>query len=355
MDAATVGRHIAASPAARRWASRAVALFALMLALPVVVLLAVVIALSSSGRGTSAVGTAGGIPVVYAPMYEATGSAYAVNPYVLAALHKTESDYSRDPSAFRPNSAGAVGPMQFLPATWSPYRHAFRPIAARRPASYPHACSPHGCIDDDFDSIAAAASYLHTLGADAGLDRRTLEALVRYKGTPPASIPYAREAFALAQELERANASATVPTPGGGAPLVRRLVAVADAIAELHIPYCYGGGHVTPARPTHGIYCHDEADNFISGSAFDGLDCSGAVSMLLQHAGVATPTLDSTEYMSFGSPGVGRDFTIWANETHVFVELAGHDWGTSDLNASGGPGWAAHATVGFTPRHLAGV
>jgi hypothetical protein len=355
MDAAAAGRVIATSPAARRWASRAVALLALLLALPVVVFLAVIGALSGSGASTSAVGTAGGIPAVYAPMYEAASTAYRVNPYVLAALHKTESDYSRDPSAFRPNSAGATGPLQFLPETWAPYRQAFRPIATRRPASYPHACLAHGCIDDDFDSIAAAASYLHALGADRGLDALTLAALVRYKGTPPASIPYARQTFTLAQELERANASTTVPLPAGGAPLVRRLSAVADAIAQLHIPYCYGGGHVTPARPTHGIYCHDEANDFISGSAFDGLDCSGAVSMLLQHVGIATPTLDSTEYMAFGVAGVGRNFTIWANESHVFVEIAGHDWGTSDLNPSGGPGWAAHATVGFTPRHLSGV
>ena len=122
------------------------------------------------------VGTAGGIPAVYAPMYAAAGSAYGVNPYVLAALHQTESDYGRDPSAFVPNSAGAIGPMQFLPSTWAAYRGAYRPIAGQRPARYPHVCAPHGCVTDDFDSIAAAADYLHQLGADAGLDQRTFDA-----------------------------------------------------------------------------------------------------------------------------------------------------------------------------------
>ena len=89
----------------------------------------------SSSPGT--VGTADGIPAVYAPMYEAAGAAYHVDPYVLAALHETESDYSRDPTAFTPNSAGAIGPMQFLPSTWAGYANAYRPIAAQRPSQLP--------------------------------------------------------------------------------------------------------------------------------------------------------------------------------------------------------------------------
>jgi hypothetical protein len=336
-------------------AARAAAIAAAVIAIPVVLLLALVVAIStSSSPGT--VGSADGIPAVYAPMYEAAASAYHVNPYVLAALHETESDYSRDPSAFAPNSAGAIGPMQFLPATWAGFANAYRPIAAQRPSSYPHMCAPHGCITDDYDSIAAAADYLHQLGADGGLDQRTLNALISYKGTPPASIPYARQTFTLAQQLQAANvtsAGTVVQAPSG--PLEARLVTVADEIAAARIPYCYGGGHVTPARPTHGTYCHNAANEFVSGTAYDGLDCSGAVSMLLQVSGVNTPTLDSTGFMSFGDAGPGQQLTIWANEAHVFVSIDGRDWGTSDANPSGGPGWVPHTTVGFTPRHLPGL
>jgi hypothetical protein len=326
-----------------------------LIATAIVVLLAVVAALSGSSlRGT--VGTAGGIPAVYAPMYEAAASAYHVNPYVLAALHETESDYSRDPRAFAPNAAGAIGPMQFLPSTWASFRNAYRPIAGQRPSSYPHVCSPHGCIADDYDSIAAAGNYLHRLGADGRLDQRTLDALIGYKGTPPASIPYARQTFALAQQLEAANvtsAGSLVQAPSG--PLLARIVIVADEIAAARIPYCYGGGHTTPARPSHGTYCHNATGQLVSGTAYVGLDCSGAVSMLLQVSGVNTPTLDSTAFMSFGNAGPGQQFTIWANPAHVFVSVDGRDWGTSDANPSGGPGWAPHTTVGFTPRHLPGL
>jgi hypothetical protein len=356
MDAATTaGRVILTNPRARRWAAWAAALAAGLIALPILIFIAVVVALSSSSA-PSTVGIADGIPAVYAPMYHAAGAAYHVDPYVLAALHKTESDYSKDPAAFRPNSAGALGPLQFLPSTWAAYTNAYQPIAAQRPAKYPHMCAPHGCITDDFDSIAAAADYLHQLGADDALDQRTLSALISYKGTPPASIPYARETFALAQQLQAANAAGTgtLTAPPSG-PLLTRLVTVANEIGAAHIPYCYSGGHVTPARPGHGTYCHNAANEHISGSAYDGLDCSSSVSMLLQQSGVNTPTLDSTEFMSFGDPGPGHYFTIWANPEHVFVTLDGVDWGTNDANPYGGPGWAPEDTAGFTPRHLAGL
>ena len=77
--------------------------------------------------------------------------------------------------------------------------------------------------------------------------------------------------------------------------------------------------------------------------------------MLLQQAGVATPTLNSTGFMSFALGGPGAWMTIWANPEHVFTTIAGRDWGTSDANPYGGPGWAPQSTVGFTPRHLPGL
>ena len=343
---------ILSNPRLRRWALWVLASAAMLVLLPLIVL----IALLAGSTSTPTVGTAGGIPAVYAPMYEAAGAAYHVDPFVLAALHETESDYSQNPAAFVPNSAGALGPMQFLPSTWAGYEDAYRPIARLRPASYPHMCAPHPCITDDFDAIAAAADLLHQLGADSGLDTRTFDALIHYKGEPPASIPYARETFTLAQQLQAANTTSTgtlVVAPSGS--LADRIVTVADEITAAHIPYCYGGGHVTPATPTHGIYCHNAANEFISGAAYDGLDCSSSVSMLLQQAGVSTPTLDSTEFMSFALAGPGSWMTIWANPEHVFVTIAGRAWGTSDANPDGGPGWAPQSTVGFTPRHLAGL
>jgi Transglycosylase SLT domain len=351
MSVAAVGaRAVLENPRARKWLVRGGLASVAAILLPLLVVVAVMSSLFGSDQ-TGSIGTAGGIPAVYAPIYAAAAAHFDVNPYVLAALHQTESDFSRNPAAFQPNSAGAIGPMQFLPSTWAGYSSAFHPISSDRPSNYPHVCTPHPCITDDFDSIAAAAEYLHRLGADAQLGPHTLDALIRYKGSPPASVPYAREALSIARRLEEANGT---PAPRTG-PLAARLVSVANRIAAAQIPYCYGGGHTTPAAPGHGTYCVGADNAFISGTAYLGLDCSSSVSMLLQLAGVDTPTLDSSGFMRFGLPGPGRAFTVWANPTHVFVTLDGQDWGTSDANPHGGPGWAVHATVGFTPRHLSGV
>ena len=346
------------SSRARRWATRAVVFIAFLVLVPFLVLLTIIVGtqFSQPTLPTVNIGTAGGIPAVYAPMYDAAGAAYHVDPFVLAALHKTESDYSQDAAAFSPNSAGAVGPMQFLPSTWAAYENAYKSIAQDRPRTYPHKCSTHGCITDDFDSIAAAADYLHQLGADSDLNEATLHALVDYKGKPPASIPYARQAFALAGELQAENMASggsAISAPSGSLPT--KLIVVASSIAAARIPYCYGGGHVTPAKPTHGQYCHNERNEFVSGDAYEGLDCSSSVSMLLQRVGIETPTLTAVQFESVGESGPGRWMTIWANEAHVFVTMGGRSWGTNDGNPYGGPGWAYQSTIGYVPRHLHGL
>ena len=72
-----------------------------------------------------------------------------------------------------PSTAGAVGPMQFLPATWAAYGH--------------------GDIHNDHDAIQAAARYLKANGAPAAMDR----ALFRYNP----SQHYVRAVTAYAQVL----------------------------------------------------------------------------------------------------------------------------------------------------------
>jgi membrane-bound lytic murein transglycosylase B len=87
----------------------------------------------------------------YMELYEAAAATYGFGPdwYILAAVGKVESDHGQ---AMGPSSAGAMGPMQFMPTTWE-------------------ASGVDGNGDgvanvmDPEDAIPAAASYLQDGGA----------------------------------------------------------------------------------------------------------------------------------------------------------------------------------------------
>jgi len=59
-----------------------------------------------------------GPPAFLIPIYRAAGRLYDIPWQVLAAINWIETDYGRDLST---SSAGAVGWMQFMPATWQMY------------------------------------------------------------------------------------------------------------------------------------------------------------------------------------------------------------------------------------------
>ena len=137
--------------------------------------------------------------------------------------------------------------------------------------------------------------------------------------------------------------------PGGGrcAPAgdgsVASIVAAANLLASMHVPYSYGGGHITPAKPTLGL----------GGAPPVGLDCSSSVSFVLQHAGIKIPTMVSGDLAHWGDSGPGHSVTIYANSWHTFLKIGNRYFGTSGFGhpaAGTGPGWF---TVDPTPSYLA--
>lgn len=84
------------------------------------------------------------IPVSMLQLYVAAAHKFEISASVLAAIGKVECDHNRNPACGHPNSAGAEGPMQFLPAT-------FRGYAWAAPTVPP---SPYNPIDAVF--VAAA-------------------------------------------------------------------------------------------------------------------------------------------------------------------------------------------------------
>ena len=87
----------------------------------------------------------------YVQIYKASAKRYgfAQDWYVLAAVGKAESNHGEN---MGPSSAGAMGPMQFLPSTWRQYG-----IDGNRDGT--------ANIMDPEDAIPAAAAYLKNGGA----------------------------------------------------------------------------------------------------------------------------------------------------------------------------------------------
>jgi Transglycosylase SLT domain len=93
------------------------------------------------------------IPPVLVPIYRAAGDRYGVEWPLLAAINEIETDYGRNVAI---SSAGAVGWMQFMPASWERYGV----DADRDGVSDPY---------DPDDAIHAAARYLRAAGVATDL------------------------------------------------------------------------------------------------------------------------------------------------------------------------------------------
>ena len=109
-------------------------------------------ALASSAASVQALGFYR-IPLFLLPIYQAAAVQYGVLWQILAAINEIETNYGLDQSV---STAGAVGGMQFMPATWMQYG-----VDALN-AGYADPYNP-------VDAIFAAARYLRAAGASSDL------------------------------------------------------------------------------------------------------------------------------------------------------------------------------------------
>jgi hypothetical protein len=94
-----------------------------------------------------------GRPGTYLDLYrQAAATCPGLSWTVLAAIGQIESGHGRNPG---PSSAGALGPMQFMPATWRTY-------------GVDGDGDGKADIMDPYDAVPAAAKYLCTSGAGRG-------------------------------------------------------------------------------------------------------------------------------------------------------------------------------------------
>jgi hypothetical protein len=126
----------------------------------------------------------------------------------------------------------------------------------------------------------------------------------------------------------------TAVAPRSVPDVVAAVIAAGNEIATK--PYKWGGGH--------GAWRDS------------GYDCSGSISFALAGAGLLESPLTSGGFMRWGDPGPGRYITIFANNGHVFMVVAGLRFDTS--GAQGGTRWqpaGGRSYGGFTAVHPPGL
>jgi peptidoglycan hydrolase-like protein with peptidoglycan-binding domain len=130
------------------------------------------------------------------------------------------------------------------------------------------------------------------------------------------------------------GADGLATAPAGAPAAVVAIIQAGNQIA--HMPYRYGGGH---------------------GSWTDtGYDCSGSVSFALHGAGLLDSPLSSYEFPAWGQAGPGQWVTVYGNEGHAYMIVAGLRFDTS-ASKGGGSRWTTEprSPSGYVASHPAGL
>jgi cell wall-associated NlpC family hydrolase len=206
------------------------------------------------------------IPRNYLSLYQKAGQQYGIPWNVLAGIGKVESGHGQN---MGPSSAGALGPMQFMPATWAIYGVDGNGDGRRD-------------IMNPADAIPGAANYLKHSGAPGDLRK----AIWAYNH----STPYYLSVMAAAKQYADGNFSiggdntaytgctAAGPALGSAGPVAQKVIAF--AYAQLGTPYYYGGTCTNPQKYYTSTNC----------------DCSSLTMMAYRHAGITIPRTSDLQY-----------------------------------------------------------
>lgn len=193
------------------------------------------------------------------------------------------------------------------------------------PKAYPRAST------DASESAATSAPTTETTTASGAPTDAEVEAALKKAYGDDAGADLNRAAI-------DANGLAVIPE-NAPAKLIAMMHAANDVARK---PYVYGGGH---GRNPKEIW-RDSA-----------YDCSGSISYALAAAGYIEGPMASGPMMTWGEKGPGKWVTIFANEEHAFMVVAGLRFDTSGRQRTG-TRWqpaGARSYAGFVVRHPKGL
>jgi len=202
--------------------------------------------------GCSSLSQSEDIPPDYLRLYQQAGQEYGIPWPILAGIGKAESDHGRSTAPgvrSGANSAGAMGPMQFLGTTWNAYGVDGNGDGMAN-------------VYDPADAIPAAARYLKANGAP----KDTYRAIWRYNHADW----YVRRVLSYAHGYS-AEIGAEFCTAAASANAVADRV-LAYARMQLGKPYLWGG----------------EGPN--------AFDCSGLTMRAYQYAGITIPRVAADQW-----------------------------------------------------------
>ncbi|WP_034088308.1 C40 family peptidase [Streptacidiphilus albus] len=211
---------------------------------------------------------------------------------ILAGIGKVESDHGR--ARNQVSSAGAVGPMQFLPSTFTEYDQPVPPGGANPPTPW-----------DATDAVQAAARLLCAHGGRNGKDLRN--AVYQYNHDEQ----YVDTVMAYATRYASADSSATdAAPPGTGAAR-----ALAFARSQVGVPYQWGA-----EDPGHAF------------------DCSGLTQAAYAAAGIILPRVAQDQYdhgprLPTGTPIQPGDLVFFGTSTDSIVHVGIAVSGTTMIDA----------------------
>ena len=150
----------------------------------------------------------------------------------------------------------------------------------------------------------------------------------RDEGPTPGDAPRGQQA--------RLTEGGLAVAPDGAPEKVKQIIAAGNEIATK--PYKYGGGH--------GGRWEDS-----------GYDCSGSVSYALYKAGLVQSSMPSGGFMNWEQAGEGDWVTVFANEGHMYMVVAGLRFDTSGRKGTGASRWQAEMRDpdAYKVRHVEGL